>query len=103
MAKKRTWVGSKSVNISLTSHNSTVRSPGKSTMNVDKKVAREYLLKNIVADLKMLKDCVSKTVKSDDLKSVIILTIIDLLKEHKAEIRELLDEKTRGPWATSLT
>jgi hypothetical protein len=25
------------------------------------------------------------------------------LKEHKAEIRELLDEKTRGPWATSLT
>ena len=68
-------------------------------MNDDKKVSKEDVLKNIVADLKTLKDSVSKTVKSDDLKSVITSTITELLKEHKAEIRELLDEKnkkTRG-------
>ena len=64
-------------------------------MNDDKKVSKEDVLKNIVADLKTLKDSVSKTVKSDDLKSVITSTITELLKEHKAEIRELLDEKNR--------
>jgi hypothetical protein len=48
-----------------------------------------------VADLKTLRDSVSKTVKSDYLKSVITSTITELLKEHKVEIRELLDEKNR--------
>ena len=65
-------------------------------MGNEKKMSQDDVLKNIVSDLKTLKESVGKTVKSDDLKTIVSAIIKDVLKEHKSEIENLLEEKNQS-------
>ena len=95
-----TRLASKSASISGTLNPSkTAHSPGisppKSKSSMPGKESQEEVLKNIMAELKTLKDSVSHTVKSDDLKSVIACTIKEILSDHKTELVDLLEEKNK--------
>lgn len=82
------------------SKSNPVKSPAKSPLNTsmgnEKKMSQDDVLKNIVSDLKTLKESVGKTVKSDDLKTIVSAIIKDVLKEHKSEIENLLEEKNQS-------
>jgi hypothetical protein len=94
----RTRLAGKSASVSGTLNTSkTVHSPGisPSKSSMPGKGSQEEVLKNIVTELKTLKDSVSQTVKSDDLKSVIASTIKEILSDHKTELVDLLEEKDK--------
>lgn len=76
---------------------STENSLNKSMGN-EKKISNSHdeVLRDIVAELKTLKECVGKTVKNDELKTVITSTIKEILNDHKVEMEELLDEKNKA-------
>lgn len=65
-------------------------------MGNEKKASQDDELQNIVSELKTLKECVSKNVKSNDLKTAITSTIKEILTEHKTELEELLEEKIKS-------
>lgn len=55
--------------------------------------SKDDVLRDIVTELKTLKECVGKTVKNDELKTVITSTIKEILNDHKVEMEELWAEK----------
>ena len=82
----------------------TTRQSNKSTSSAEntresgdeKSSSHDDDLKHIISELKSLKTSVSKTVKSEDLKSVISSVVKDVLEEHKQEMEKMLREKTEG-------
>lgn len=67
-------------------------------MGNEKKISnsQDDVLRDIVAELKKLKECVGKTVKNDELKTVITSTIKEILNDHKVKMEELWDEKNKA-------
>lgn len=68
------------------------------SMGNEKKISnsQDDVLRDIVAELKKLKECVGKTVKNDELKTVITSTIKEILNDHKVKMEELWDEKNKA-------
>lgn len=67
------------------------------SMGNEKKILnfQDDVLRDIVVELKNLKECVGKIVKNDELKIVIILIIKEILNDYKVEMEELWDEKNK--------
>lgn len=94
---QRTRAASKSAPVKSPVQLPTDNSLNKSMGN-EKKTSnsQDDVLRDIVAELKNLKECVGKTVKNDELKTVITSTIKEILNDHKVEMEELWDEKNKA-------